>query len=112
VTSVGAHRGNVSRVHEPSARLTLRVSPGAARSAVVGRHGAGWKVRVTAAPEDGKANDAVVRLLADTLALPRRDVRIVSGRASRDKTVALAGMSPEEIERRLAEASAAGEEPK
>jgi len=99
-------------VQETSARLTLRVSPGAARSAVVGRHGAGWKVRVSAAPEDGKANDAVVRLLADTLALPRRDVRIVSGRASRDKTVALAGMSPEEIERRLAEASAAGEEPK
>jgi uncharacterized protein len=98
-------------VHETSARLTLRVSPGAARSAVVGRHGAGWKVRVSAAPEDGKANDAVVRLLADTLALPRRDVRIVSGRASRDKTVALAGMSPEEIERRLAEASVAGEEP-
>jgi hypothetical protein len=99
-------------VHETSARLSLRVSPGAARSAVVGRHGDGWKVRVAAAPEDGKANEAVVRLLADTLALPRRDVRIVSGQASRDKTVALAGMGPEEIERRLAEASAAGEEPK
>jgi uncharacterized protein len=98
-------------VHETSARLTLRVSPGAARSAVIGRHGAGWKVRVAAAPEDGKANEAVVRLLADTLSVPRRDVRIVSGRASRDKTVALAGLGPEEIERRLAEASA-GEEPK
>ena len=95
-----------------SARLILRVSPGAARSAVVGRHGAGWKVRVTAAPEDGKANDAVVRLLADTLALPTRDVQIVSGRSSRDKTVALAGMRSEEIERRLAEASGAGKEPK
>lgn len=98
-------------MHETSARLTLRVSPGAARSAVIGRHGAGWKVRVAAAPEDGKANEAVVRLLADTLSVPRRDVRIVSGRASRDKTVALAGLGPEEIERRLAEASA-GEEPK
>ena len=95
-----------------SARLILRVSPGAARSVVVGRHGAGWKVRVAAPPEDGKANDAVIRLLADTLALPQRDVRIVSGRTSRDKTVALAGMGPEEIERRLAEASGAGEEPK
>jgi uncharacterized protein (TIGR00251 family) len=95
-----------------SARLYLRVSPGAAHSAVVGRHGAGWKVRVSAAPEDGKANDAVVRLLAETLALPARDVQIVSGRSSRDKTVALAGMRPEEIERRLAEASGAGEEPK
>jgi uncharacterized protein (TIGR00251 family) len=94
-----------------SARLTLRVSPGAARSAVVGRHGAGWKVRVAAPPEDGKANDAVVRLLSDTLVLPARDVQIVSGRSSRDKIIALEGMRPAEIERRLAEASGAGEEP-
>jgi hypothetical protein len=94
-----------------SARLTLRVSPGAARSVVVGRHGAGWKVRVAAPPEDGKANDAVVRLLSDTLALPARDVQIVSGRSSRDKIIALEGMQPAEIERRLAEASGAGEEP-
>jgi uncharacterized protein (TIGR00251 family) len=79
---------------------------------VVGRHGDGWKVRVAAAPEDGKANDAVVRLLSDTLALPARDVQIVSGRSSRDKIVALEGMRPAEIERRLAEASGAGEEPK
>lgn len=93
-----------------SARLTVRVSPGAARAAVVGRHGDGWKLRVTAAPEDGKANDAVVRLLADTLSLRARDVEIVSGRASRDKTVALTGIRPEEIERRLADASGAGEE--
>jgi uncharacterized protein (TIGR00251 family) len=78
---------------------------------VVGRHGAGWKVRVAAPPEDGKANDAVVRLLSDTLALPARDVQIVSGRSSRDKIIALEGMRPAEIERRLAEASGAGEEP-
>jgi uncharacterized protein (TIGR00251 family) len=95
-----------------SARLTLRVSPGATRSVVVGRHGTAWKVRVAAAPEGGKANDAVIRLLAETLALPVRDVQIVSGRSSRDKTVALEGMRPEEIERRLAEASGAGEEPR
>jgi uncharacterized protein len=94
-----------------TARLHLRVSPGAKQSAIVGRHGAGWKVRVNAAPEDGKANRAVVKLLADTLALRERDVEIVSGHASRDKTVALAGVRPEEIERLLAEASSAGEEP-
>lgn len=92
-------------------RLQLRVSPGAKRSAVVGRHGTAWKVRVHASPEDGKANAAVVKLLADTLSLRERDVQIVSGHASRDKTVALAGLRPEEIERRLAEASGSGEEP-
>jgi len=69
-------------------------------------------VRGAAPPEDGKANDAVVKLLAATLALNERDVRIGAGRASRDKTVALAGLRPEEIERRLAEASDAGEERK
>jgi uncharacterized protein (TIGR00251 family) len=94
-----------------TARLQLRVSPGAKQSAIVGRHGAAWKVRVNAAPEDGKANAAVVKLLADTLSLRERDVEIVSGHASRDKTVALAGVRPEEIERRLVEASGAGEEP-
>ena len=94
-----------------TARLHLRVAPGAKHSAIVGRHGAAWKVRVSAPPEDGKANAAVVKLLADTLSLRERDVQIVSGHASRDKTVALAGVRPEEIERRLAEASGAGEEP-
>ena len=93
------------------ARLHLRVSPGAARSAVVGRHGTGWKVRVAARAEDGRANDALVRLLADTLALPVRNVRIVSGHASRDKTVALEGLERDETERLLAIASAAGKEP-
>jgi uncharacterized protein (TIGR00251 family) len=93
-----------------STRLQLRVSPGAARSAVVGRHGVAWKVRVAAAPEAGKANEALKRLLADTLAVPLRDVEIVSGHGSRDKTVALAGLDTDEIERRLAHAVGAGKD--
>ena len=93
------------------ARLQLRVSPGAAQSVVVGRHGSAWKVRVMARPEAGRANDALVRLLADTLGLPERQISIVSGFASRDKTVALEGLERDEIERRLARASDAGKEP-
>ena len=93
-----------------STRLQLRVSPGARANAVVGRHGAAWKVRVSAPPEDGRANDAVVRLLADTLGVSVRDVEIVSGHGSRDKTVALAGLETHEIERRLADASGAGKD--
>lgn len=90
---------------EGPTKLSLRVSPGAARTAVVGRHGDGWKVRVAAPPEGGKANDAVVALLAETLDVARRDVEIVSGHGARDKIVALAGLGPEEIERRLASAT-------
>lgn len=85
-------------------RLRLRVSPGAARAAVVGRHGDAWKVRVAAAPERGKANAAVLTLIADTLAVPRSAVTLVSGGGSRDKIVELAGIEPDEIERRLATA--------
>jgi len=92
-----------------STRLQLRVSPGASRAAVVGRHGTAWKVRVTAAPEGGRANEAVVRLLADTLSLPQRDVAIVSGHGARDKIVALEGIELKEAERRLEDAAAAQE---
>jgi uncharacterized protein (TIGR00251 family) len=92
----------------PTTRLRLRVAPGAAHPAVVGRHGDAWKVRVAAAPERGRANDAVLALLADTLDLPRRSVSLVSGETSRDKIVELAGIGPEDADRMLA--SAGGEE--
>jgi uncharacterized protein len=84
-----------------STRLRLRVSPGGERAEVVGRYGAAWKVRVSAPPEGGRANEAVVRLLADTLGLPRRDVAIVSGHGARDKVVTLIGIDAEELEARL-----------
>lgn len=87
-------------------RLRLRVSPGAGRAAIVGRYGEGWKVRVTAPPEDGRANDAVLRLLAETLAVPRANVTLVSGHSGRDKIIELAGVAPALAERRLASASA------
>ena len=86
-------------------RLRLRVSPGAGRSAIVGRYGDAWKVRVTAAPEVGRANDAVLRLLADVLAVPRSAVTLVSGHSARDKIVELAGVGPALAERRLSSAS-------
>jgi uncharacterized protein len=85
-------------------RLRLRVSPGAGRSTVVGRHGDAWKLRVSAAPERGRANAAVIELLAASLHLRQPDVRIVSGAASRDKVVELVGLSIDEAEQRLAAA--------
>jgi uncharacterized protein (TIGR00251 family) len=88
-----------------STRLRLRVSPGAGRAAIVGRYADGWKVRVTAPPEHGRANAAVLKLIADALSLPRDAVSLVSGHGGRDKIVELTGVGPALIERRLASAS-------
>ncbi len=87
-------------------RLRLRVSPGAGRAGIVGRHGDAWKVRVAAPPEHGRANEALLRLLAETLGVPRSGVVLVSGHGGRDKVVELTGVELEQIERRLASASA------
>jgi uncharacterized protein (TIGR00251 family) len=91
-----------------STRVRLRVSPGANKAQVIGRHGEAWKVRVAAPPDGGRANEAVVRLLAETLSVPRDAETLVSGHGGRDKIVQLAGLDPAQIERRLS--SAAGKD--
>jgi len=79
----------------------VRVSPGASRSEVVGRRGDSWHVKVTAAPERGRANEAVLRLLSDRLGLPKSRLAVVAGHVARDKVVELEGLDAEEAERRL-----------
>jgi uncharacterized protein len=90
---------------DASTRLAVRVVPGASRAGVVGRHGESWKIRVAAPPEDGRANDALISLLADTLGLARRDVSVVAGHRARNKVVALQGISASELQRRLVTAA-------
>ena len=68
-------------------RLHLKVVPKASRDRVVGWVGDRLKVQVTAAPERGKANDAVIGVLAAALGLARSQVRIVAGETSPLKTV-------------------------
>ncbi len=87
-----------------TSRLRLRVSPGAKRPEIVGRHGEGWKLRVAAPAEGGRANAAVIALLADALGVPRADVALVSGHGARDKIVEVAGISPAQTEALLASA--------
>jgi uncharacterized protein (TIGR00251 family) len=88
-------------VSGPSIRLRLRVSPGASRSQVVGRHGDGWKVRVGAPPESGRANEALLELLAATLEIHRNGIEIAAGRGSRDKTIVVHGLSEADVEARM-----------
>ena len=65
--------------------LHVRVQPKARQNAVRGWRGEALRVSVTAAPEDGNANRAVIELLADTLALPAASISLVRGATSRDK---------------------------
>lgn len=86
---------------EPSTRLRLRVSPGARKTELVGRHGDAWKVRVSVPAENGRANAAVLKLLAERVGLPLRAVSLVSGHAAREKVVQVDGLDRDESERRL-----------
>jgi uncharacterized protein (TIGR00251 family) len=86
---------------EVSTRLRLRVSPGARRTELVGRHGDAWKVRVSAPAEDGRANAAVLKLLAERVGVPRRAISLVSGHSAREKVVQVDGLDRDESERRL-----------
>jgi hypothetical protein len=85
----------------PSTRLMLRVMPGAGRSEIVGRQGSAWKVRVGAAPERGRANAALLRLLSQQLRIARSEITIVSGHTGRDKVVELHGLSLDEAAARM-----------
>ncbi len=82
-------------------RLKLRVSPRSRRPGIAGRHGDAWKVRVAEPPEDGRANEAVLDLLAKTLDLPRSRFALVSGHSSREKIVELDGLEQARTERLL-----------
>ena len=71
-------------------RLRLRVKAGAKKTAILGVHGGALKLSVAAAPERGKANRAVVKLLAEALGLPASTVTVVEGKSSPDKVAAVA----------------------
>lgn len=74
-------------------RFAVRVQPRASRSEIVGLHGDALKVRLSAPPVDGAANEALVELMAGALGVAKRAVRIVSGESSRSKTVEVEGVT-------------------
>jgi uncharacterized protein (TIGR00251 family) len=81
--------------HDNGCIVDVFVQPRGAKDAIVGLHGAALKVKVTAPPVEGRANRAVEDLLARVLRVPRRDVSVVAGQASRRKRVHVSGMGPE-----------------
>lgn len=81
--------------------IRLKVVPGSSRSAIAGWLGERLKVRVAAPPEAGKANEAVRRLLAEALGVPPRQVAIIAGESTPEKTVLISGVSADHVAQRL-----------
>ena len=85
----------------PSATLSVRIQPRASKNEIIRREGGGLKIRLTAPPVDGAANEALVRFLSGELGVARSRVEIVSGHTSRDKIIRIDGLSSEDVERLL-----------
>ncbi len=85
----------------PAVKIELRVIPRAKRDVIEGFREGVLRVRVTAAPQDGSANQAVVKLLAKQLGLPRARVVLARGTRSRDKVIEISGLDLTAIRERL-----------
>jgi uncharacterized protein (TIGR00251 family) len=83
------------RSEEGNITLTLHIQPGAKRSEVVGLHGDALKVRLAAPPIEGRANEALLRFVADSFEVPLRQVELLRGAQSRHKMVKVTGSKVE-----------------
>jgi len=94
---------SLPRNKTPDAPVTfsIRIQPRASKNEIVARSGGGLKIRLTAPPVDGAANEALVKFLADTLSIPKSHVEIVSGHTSREKIVRISGIDDAEARRLL-----------
>jgi uncharacterized protein (TIGR00251 family) len=77
--------------------LPIRVVPRAAKNEIQGVHGDALKVRLQAPPVEGKANQALIRFLSDTLDIPRSQLSVASGETGRNKAVLIAGITREHL---------------
>lgn len=75
--------------------LTLHIQPGAKKTEFAGLHGDALKIRLAAPPVDGKANEALIKFVAETLKLPKSAVNLKSGQTSRRKVLEISGSSRE-----------------
>jgi len=83
------------------ATIDVRVTTRAVHDEIDGWVAGRLRIRVTAPPVDGRANEAVIRLLARTFGLRVASITIAAGASSRLKRIEIDGMSREEVERRL-----------
>jgi uncharacterized protein (TIGR00251 family) len=87
--------------HAEGLILPVRAQPGARKAGVLGEQAGSLKVAVTARPEQGKANQALVEVLREALGLKRSQIELLSGPTSREKRFLLRGLSRPELEAKL-----------
>ncbi len=102
------NHADVYDVTDEAVILRVHAQPGAGRSSIVGRHGDALRVRVAAPPVEGRANAALVELLARTFGLKEAQVTLTSGESSRTKRFRLEGVSADVVDAALDEALRAG----
>ncbi|TLD43064.1 MAG: hypothetical protein JETT_0634 [Candidatus Jettenia ecosi] len=78
--------------------LSIRTQPRSSKNRIIGEYGGRLKLAVTAIAEKGKANKAVIELLADTFHIHESSIHIISGESSRDKRLMIEGLTPEDLE--------------
>ena len=83
------------------ATFTVKVHPRGRKNAITGEVGDALKVSLTAPPVEGRANEACIEFFAEVLNVPRSSVSIAAGQSSRNKVIRVAGVSAEEVRRRL-----------
>jgi uncharacterized protein (TIGR00251 family) len=81
--------------------ISVRVHPNAARNKVVGVTDGVWQVRVSAPPVKGKANQALITFLSGLLDVGKSRIDIIRGHTTRNKVIAISGLSQEDIMKRL-----------
>jgi uncharacterized protein (TIGR00251 family) len=83
------------------ATFAVKVHPRAKKNAITGELGDALKISLTAQPVEGRANEACIEFLANLLKVARSSITIASGQSSRRKVVRVAGLSAEEVRKRL-----------
>jgi len=83
--------------------LNVKVIPGSSRDRISGKLGDAIKIQVSAAPERGKANDAVINLIAALLGVRTGDVQVLRGHSQPRKVLQINGIDQHELDRRISE---------
>lgn len=88
-------------LHPDGIVLPIRAQPGAKKNSIHGVHDGALKVSVQAAPEDGKANDAIMELLKKSLGIKRNQIEMLSGQTSRNKKILIRELKLEELAEKI-----------